>query len=786
MSKDTLFTNENQTASGAVDYVKDVFDDVSLPATNNTGLTSSAANNPLGAFFANPDCPRLEAKQLFIKDLVLIEDRNLWIQNKPTYQIIWTEPYPAVIGYVFGNIRVMSRGGQVYVQCKNIGDGFGVNGVISRAAFLVNPDENNPTTGRVVVDGVNGNTLAFSNLAYASYYSRYVKYAAVVHSSSNETKDLHDIRLVANQAGIFYAVGAIVMADPSQSTVEFLPGTTYVNKSKLSQTTGTTTAVASFGNALGGKALLYKASGSGYFQQATSVTTMVTTAQGSSGTNLLTVTTGHGASFKAGYGVIAYSGSTAYVGNVLSVSTDTLTMGVTVPFGINGTALRYFSAGTTHAISSSLMALSYQIDASNMPGFTMPILEPRGNWGMWGSGFRATFIDSAVAFAIPSGAQLQVEGRFQAADVEMIGNGILHATFSVNGIATFGVNEGQTGAIKRTIFTDGAGFNSFALTAGTSMGAVGIAKINLYTRKHAPGISFGFLAEYEQRPTYGDRGTLSATIMPVGMDRRIYADQLFLAGSWVRGATTNAPGGAFYYGASTTSICRVEYYGKNFGIVGVPGGGTLTLDGGGIGLTFGFMHSVATEGFHTVQYTVASGTTALIAAFDYCRQRSDILSLQDNGGVMPGTAIAELPTSDNGPQEIYCMDGNGSGGNNTYFRRFSFVLRHLGTAISYIDSSNDGAVFTINAKGKYSITYTDSRAGALSFGISRNTRAYNTPVDSLTYKADRLIYISTPSGVFGTATWVGDLEVGDEIRPHAGTDSGTATGDVSFRISKVG
>lgn len=784
MSKDTLFTNENQASSGAVDYVKDVFSDISLPATNNTGLTDTASTNPLGAFLANGDCPTLEAKTLFIKDLVLLQDRNRWISNKPTYQVVWTEPYPAVVGYVFGNVQMQSRGGQAYVHCKNIGDGFAVTGVLSRAAFLMNPGTSATATAQVVVDGANGNTITYSNISSASAGSRYTKFAPYVHSASNETKGLHDIRITALQADNFYVAGAIVLADPSQTTVEFKPGTTYVNKAKSSQTVGATTAIATFGNSLGGKALLYKQSGSGYLQQATSVTTMVSAATGSSGTNLITVTTGQGASFRAGYGILAYSGSTAYVGTVLSVSTDTLTMGTTLPFSISGDALRYYSAGVTQPISATLMSVAYQIDAGALPGVTMPILDPRGGYGLWGSAIGVTFLDSGMAFHMPAAAHLQVDGRFAAAELEMIGNGIFHATFSINGVPAFGINEGQTGAIKRTVFTDGAGFNSFALTSGSSMGAVGIAKINLYQRKHAPGISYGFLAEYEQRPNYGDRGTVSATVMPVGMDRRVYADQLFLQGGWVRGATASAAGSAFFYGASTNSVMRMEYYGKNFGIIGVPGGGTLTLDGSGIGLTFGFMHSVATEGFHTIQYTVGSGGTALIAAVDYCRARSDLLNLQNLGKIMSGTAIEERTTSE-GPQEVYVMTGNGVGSGNSYFRRFVSVFRMRGTAISYTDSASEAALFTINVAGRYAISYTDSRsASALDMGITRNTRANGTDVASLPSKIERLAYIQQPAASYGTVTVVADLEVGDEIRAHGGSPN--ATGDVSFRITKVG
>src|SRR4051812_42957796 len=106
MSKDMLFTNDAGAAGGAIDYVKDVFSDVSLPPSSNSGLTDTASTNPLSDSFANDDVPRFAQKTLFIKDLVLIEDRSRWVLGKPTYRVIWNEDSPNVSGYVFGNISI--------------------------------------------------------------------------------------------------------------------------------------------------------------------------------------------------------------------------------------------------------------------------------------------------------------------------------------------------------------------------------------------------------------------------------------------------------------------------------------------------------------------------------------------------------------------------------------------------------------------------------------------------------------------------------------------------------
>ncbi len=45
-SHDTLFTNDSGAAAGPIAYVQDVFPDVSLSPSANTGLTSNANTNP--------------------------------------------------------------------------------------------------------------------------------------------------------------------------------------------------------------------------------------------------------------------------------------------------------------------------------------------------------------------------------------------------------------------------------------------------------------------------------------------------------------------------------------------------------------------------------------------------------------------------------------------------------------------------------------------------------------------------------------------------------------------
>jgi hypothetical protein len=631
MSKDTLFTNDSGAAGGAVQYITDTLPDVSLPASNNTSLTDTASTNPLGFNFGNSDTPELGVKTLFIKALTLISDRSKWVNNKPTYIITWNENMPAIVGYTFGN------------NFKSAGDGIGITGVVRRVAWLASNGMVVGSTAQNVVDGVNTTVTTFVVEAGDSDANGQQKYSAYLHASADETNDLHDIRLTALQASnTTVIIGAIVYFDATNIIQR--PGTTYVNKSKITTAVGATLPLPSFGSSLGGKSVIYKTGSSGYATSSLSATSIISLATGATTSpTLLNVSAGTGASFLPGYGFVVASGSSNYVGTVVSISTDTLTVAPVLPYNISSSTIyRSWYASASAAINASLMQMAYQIDftknAYSAPGATLPLLEPGGGYALWGQAFGSTFADSVQAAAFASGGIgfMQVEGQFGAAEMEFVGNGILHATFSVNGIPAHSVNTGQTGIIRRTIFAEaGPGWNSFVMQPGVSLGALGIARINLYQRRSNIGISFGQLGEFETQQAYADRGTLNSTLMSLGLHRRIFADQMALGGSFVRGFSAASIGGVHYSGTNTGCVATVSYYGKNFAMLGTVAGGTLALDGGGIGLTFNIMQSVATEGFHTVSYTSGAGTTSIIQAFDYVRSKGEIKNLQNLGPVVP-------------------------------------------------------------------------------------------------------------------------------------------------------
>jgi len=130
--------------------------------------------------------------------------------------------------------------------------------------------------------------------------------------------------------------------------------------------------------------------------------------------------------------------------------------------------------------------------------------------------------------------------------------------------------------------------------------------------------------------------------------------------------------------------------------------------------------------------------------------------------------------------------GNGHGSTNTAIRRFSTAVDNIGNAITYADSSTDGASFTINEDGLYYISYSDGRnaSGQDNIGISLNSTQLTSNIATIN-AADRLIEeVNTPSNP-SALSWAGQLSKDDVIRAHTGSTANLTTA-TSFTISKIG
>lgn len=110
---------------------------------------------------------------------------------------------------------------------------------------------------------------------------------------------------------------------------------------------------------------------------------------------------------------------------------------------------------------------------------------------------------------------------------------------------------------------------------------------------------------------------------------------------------------------------------------------------------------------------------------------------------------------------------NGFGSTNTGVRRFSTVVVNQGNDITYADSAANGASFTINTPGTYSISYSDAFSAAADFVISLNA---TTPVTSIPGTLSQILAESTTANVAqrSTASVSVYLQAGDVIRPATG------------------
>lgn len=122
-----------------------------------------------------------------------------------------------------------------------------------------------------------------------------------------------------------------------------------------------------------------------------------------------------------------------------------------------------------------------------------------------------------------------------------------------------------------------------------------------------------------------------------------------------------------------------------------------------------------------------------------------------------------------GPSVISLVGHAGYGSTNTKIKRFASAPLLLGSAFTYVDSPVFGGEITIRVPGVYVISYGDAAdAAAVTFhGISVNTTAPTTDVDSLTY-AQGLRALSECPFVDGPANVCIALPLytGDKVRAH--------------------
>lgn len=655
-----LFTNDSGGGAASSGYVNDEFLDTVLPPTNNIGFSSTLARNPLGTSFGNDLSTKWMSKTLYIKDLVQVQDRSKWISNRPTYSIVWNETFPGVGGYAFGNLQVDGTSERRRLLLSSVGDGFGVGGIIRRVVWLLQPISGTGTCAQSI-DGTGGVTHTFGGASTVSSIGQKPSYIGYVSGSTNQTRDIHDYRITANQANTLAVYGAIVYFEVAGSGIDVNPGVQYQNKAAITVPVGSTLAFpGSVGSLNGGKAGVYVTNTGGVGFTTTLQPEVSANGIGTINTNLINLNTGSGTSFIQGSALFLPTATTHYLGLATSVSGDVLTVAPTLPFGVSNLCSIIFQAGYTFAISSTLHQESFNFNASfaeqalnasfifegaTGTGFQYNYFDPEGKYAVWGPSLIASYGSSVFSGLgntlglrfIGQSMYIQVDGRFSALEAEFIvGNSAsLNYTLAIDGLANVAFNENVAGQgiIRRTIMTNGQfGNHSVRISHGAGGTQTLLTRLIGYEPRFR-GETLGLLAEIPVYGTFIIRNSLSSTQMALGNVQRKYIQQLYATPTGWTGAAADSggvPGGNLAISSATNDRISFSYFGTRCAVLGATFASLgIVIDGANGGSQLNtWLGSGLTLGFHSLVITNLGAATSLrVSAIDFLSPVGEVKSL---------------------------------------------------------------------------------------------------------------------------------------------------------------
>jgi hypothetical protein len=338
---------------------------------------------------------------------------------------------------------------------------------------------------------------------------------------------------------------------------------------------------------------------------------------------------------------------------------------------------------------------------------------------------------------------------------------------SLNGSGVFSVNSAGQPVVSGTLIT-AATFNAAmqdiatALSTalykdGQQLNAANQAMGGFKLTGLAAGSTAGDSVRYEQvlllaggNMTGGLNGKLT-TVASHATTADIFATTVGNLIDWTGTATTTAFAAAPQAGAERTLICAAAAV--------FTAGANMLIDGVVSGLN----------------YTCAAGDKVIVRA---------VTTTQFRLTVQPYSATTENISM------VRCNTCNGNGGTNTAIRRFTTQQTNQGVDITYADSAANGALFTINTPGVYSISYSDSFSAAAAFGITLDATGADLTTTVVNISAAKLLIIAETTGanVRGAVAWTGFIPAGSLIRPHTGLGppgNGITTTNTQFTITKV-
>lgn len=138
---------------------------------------------------------------------------------------------------------------------------------------------------------------------------------------------------------------------------------------------------------------------------------------------------------------------------------------------------------------------------------------------------------------------------------------------------------------------------------------------------------------------------------------------------------------------------------------------------------------------------------------------------------------AQTATPPSLESEVSLDTGNGFGTTGLYARRFANIDAYIGSDITYTDDAANGAYFTVNTNGLYSITYTDGLPNVDNVAISLNASASTSVYYTAAAKVLCVVSISS-SGSSCSVTIL--LNSGDVIRAHRYLGGASYPGDTEY------
>jgi hypothetical protein len=157
-----------------------------------------------------------------------------------------------------------------------------------------------------------------------------------------------------------------------------------------------------------------------------------------------------------------------------------------------------------------------------------------------------------------------------------------------------------------------------------------------------------------------------------------------------------------------------------------------------------------------------------------------------SAGAQVGYPIDVANLVNNTPSYLAWSGQNGYGSTNTCIRKFTTATAATGTNITTANDATNGASFTVNKTGMYSIVYCDALTAGGNIGLSKNSAQLTTNIASIT-AANRLAIASpTANDVFACVSGVFYLTAGDVIRCHTdGSGATTSTTRTVFSMAHV-